>query len=376
MPTTTHGPGAYSDAARCIAALVGLWSVIAEHSGLVGAWRLMGVCRAAREGAKVWLRTLPKLVLCGGNIGRMTAYSRQVWRLDLAELRWEHVVDLLHERSAHACCAVRDRVLVLAGEIPHGDTAAMEALSYDSEEGGRMRATDLPPLAYGPRSNHQILAVDESESSEGQVLVIGGYNVYDPVEAVLKVDIATGTCAPQPATLYERVCFTATRLRDGRVICAGGQHRQKGDRNRYAPSETAEVFGPPRGHSSDEASDDLWEWRKLPRMSVPRYLAAGCLLSDGRFAVFGGIGDDGDGTATCEVFTFEGDSGRWSSLPAMLEARCRFSCLVVGGCVIATGGGDEVEVFEEGLEIWRRLPCDFPRPSGGALVGSASTLMG
>ena len=376
MPTTTRGPGAYSDATRCVAALVGLWSIIAEHIGLVGAWRLMGVCRAAREGAKTWLRTLPKLVLCGGNIDRRDAYSRQVWMLDLAELRWEHVADLLHERSAHACCAVRGRVVVLAGEIGDGDTAAMEALRYDSEEGGRMRATVLPPLAYGPRSNHHVLAVDESESSEGQVLVIGGTNVYDPVEAVLKVDLATGTCTPQPATLYQRVCFTAARLRDGRVICAGGLHRQEGDRNRYASSETAEMFGPPREDLSDEASDGLWEWRKLPRMSVPRYLAAGCPLSDGRFAVFGGCSAADNGTTTCEAFTIKGDSGQWNPLPAMPQARARFSCLAVGGCVIATGGGEPVDVYEEGLRRWRRLPCDFPRPHGGALVGSASTLMG
>jgi hypothetical protein len=31
----------------------------------VGAWRLTGVCAAARVGAKEWLRTLPGLVLCG-----------------------------------------------------------------------------------------------------------------------------------------------------------------------------------------------------------------------------------------------------------------------------------------------------------------------
>jgi hypothetical protein len=40
-----------------------LWALIAEHSGLVGAWRLTGVCKAAREGAKFWLRTLPGLVV-------------------------------------------------------------------------------------------------------------------------------------------------------------------------------------------------------------------------------------------------------------------------------------------------------------------------
>jgi hypothetical protein len=47
-------------------ALPEFWALVAEHSGLAGAWRLTGVCVAAREGAKEWLRTLPGLVVCGG----------------------------------------------------------------------------------------------------------------------------------------------------------------------------------------------------------------------------------------------------------------------------------------------------------------------
>jgi hypothetical protein len=50
-----------------VVALVEIWGIITEHSGLGGAWRLTGVCRAAREGAKAWLRTLPGLVVCGGH---------------------------------------------------------------------------------------------------------------------------------------------------------------------------------------------------------------------------------------------------------------------------------------------------------------------
>jgi hypothetical protein len=45
------------------ASLTEVWALIATFSGLVGAWRLLGVCRAAREGAKEVLRTLPRLVL-------------------------------------------------------------------------------------------------------------------------------------------------------------------------------------------------------------------------------------------------------------------------------------------------------------------------
>jgi hypothetical protein len=63
-------------------ALPEFWALVAEHSGLVGAWRLTGVCVAAREGAKVWLRTLPRLVVCGGWV-RGSRCTNAAWRLDL-----------------------------------------------------------------------------------------------------------------------------------------------------------------------------------------------------------------------------------------------------------------------------------------------------
>jgi hypothetical protein len=36
-----------------------MWAIVAWHLGLVGAWRLMLVCRAACAGAKEFVATLP-----------------------------------------------------------------------------------------------------------------------------------------------------------------------------------------------------------------------------------------------------------------------------------------------------------------------------
>jgi hypothetical protein len=96
-----------------------LWAIVAEHSGVVGAWRLTGVCVAAREGAKVWLRTLPGLVMCGGLYydSAREFYSSEVWRLDLGELRWERMPSLTLGRGLHACCALRGGVVVLGGTV-------------------------------------------------------------------------------------------------------------------------------------------------------------------------------------------------------------------------------------------------------------------
>jgi hypothetical protein len=100
-----------------VTALPEFWALVAEHSGLVGAWRLTGVCRASRVGAKEWLRTLRRLVVCGGFVTGGGGYTSAVWRLDLGEHRWERMSDLGGVRADHACCTVRGRVVVLAGEI-------------------------------------------------------------------------------------------------------------------------------------------------------------------------------------------------------------------------------------------------------------------
>jgi hypothetical protein len=64
-------------------------------------------------------------------------------------------------------------------------------------------------------------------------------------------------------------------------------------------------------------------------MSVRRERAAGCVLSDGRFAaVFAGEDGENVNTASCEVLNLDGGE-RWEPLPPMREARSDF--LLCGG---------------------------------------------
>jgi hypothetical protein len=355
-------------------ALPEIWALVAEHSGVVGAWRLTGVCVAAREGAKVWLRTLPGLVVTGGN---HMERSEEVWRLDLAELRWERMASLTRGRHQHACCAVRGGVVVLGGrftnedDVTESDLDSVEILGYDSEE-----SIVLPPLSCGLISDSAAIAIEESESEQGQVLLIEGeFDYQDSTAAVQKVDLATGVCTPLPSLLSHHGILagcSAARLPDGRVVCVGGGYG------------TPQVLEPPEHGSPSEAS---WQWRYLPDMSVGRVNGRGCVLSDGRFAVFGGWdGDNDTERRSSEVLTLDGDAERWEPLPPMHDAREYFACAAIGGCVITAGGyggwtaaGSDAlitaEVYEEALGRWRRLPGNLPhhatyyRERGG--VGSA-----
>jgi hypothetical protein len=299
-----------------VAALFEMWALFAEHGdeGVVGAFRLMSVCRASREGVKVQLRTLPGLVVCGG--ATQGGRTSEVWRLNLAELRWDRIPSPRHAccvqrltegRLHHACCAVRGGVVVLGGDVQGQDarsdeaTASMEILGAYGV---------LPPLSCGPIIFDAVaLPIEESESELGQVLLILGWDVEveEELSAVHKVDLATGACTPQPSLLSEHGALegcTAARLPDGRIVCVG----RTIDAVLHGTAQVLEPPPPPQQGSLVEAS---WQWRYLPGMSVGRAHGGGCVLSDGRFAVFGGRTDNGDTlTASCEVLTLDEDTER------------------------------------------------------------------
>ena len=170
--TSTTTPGDTPDddddwsATRQVFARPELCALIAEHSDLVGAHRLKGVCRAMRTGAGEFLRTLPRLVVCGGRT-RGGEPTSEVWRLDLEKLQWERMPSLTRDRFHYACCVVRGRVVVLGGVELDGQgffrlTSDVEILGCDDSEESRQKA--LPPLSCGHNSHCDALAIDERVS--------------------------------------------------------------------------------------------------------------------------------------------------------------------------------------------------------------------
>jgi hypothetical protein len=382
-PPTVHA----ESAAACVFALCELWFIIAAHSGVVGAWRLAGVCRAARQGAKEWLRKLPGVVVCGGRVGEggRGAYTSEVWRLDLGALRWERLPDLTTGRANHACCAVRGGIVVLGGAIAgHEPTASVEILRRDSSGTVGNIFDILPPLSCGPIGTFTALVIDESESDRGQVLLISEGDEGGSTSTVHLVDLATGVCTVQPSLLcpqgHDVYDCTAGRLPDRRIVCAGtSTHMETSEAESSEESgewnmafrKIIQVLEPPPHGSPSGAS---WQWRALPGASVLHIYGGGCVLSDGRFAIFGGA-DTSSNTSTslCEVLTLDADGARWSPLPPMHEPRCGFACAAIGGCVIVAGGvgSTTAVVYEEGLGRWRRLPCGLPHGSQLSWTGSA-----
>jgi len=147
-----------SSASRAAAQVLGLpelWTLIAEHCGFIGTFRLILVRKDASQGAKEWLLTLPRLVVCSGRtpLGNRTS---EVWRLSLMGLRWERLGDLTCTRDLSACCTVKGRVVVVGGKIWKGDhhLPTAEISGRDDEAQGSIFEL-LPALSY-QRSQYRL----------------------------------------------------------------------------------------------------------------------------------------------------------------------------------------------------------------------------
>ena len=339
-----------------------VWALITTFSGLVGAWRLLGVCRVARAGAEEFLGTLPRLVVCGGHSWGV-GQSSEVWGLDLVTMRWEAMPALVCARSRHACCAVRGVLVVMGGMVSgsgiHRGPTATSRVEMLSQGAGAF--VELPPLSCGAIFDAVAIAVDETHSALGQVLLLGG-STQDrtATSSVRLVDLATGVCTPQADLLHARSLFAAVRLPDGGIVCAGGN----------SGLSTAEIWEQPVQGAVNAAC----MWRELPGMGVGRDGCGGCVLGDDRFAILGGRSKfTYTVTSLCEASTLCDDEN-WSPLSPMHDPRCSFACTAVAGCIIVAGGdpeGKSAEVYDDMLDRWLRLPHDLPHDGGLSLMGSA-----
>ena len=218
----------------------------------------------------------------------------------MATLRWGDMPALVAAREMHACCAVRGNLVVIGGMASAGrHTSSVEMLS--SEEGAFV---NLPPLSCGAIWGAAAIAVDESDSALGQLLLIGGamQGCGGASRTVHLVDLATGLCTRQRDLLSS--CYNCAsarlpgggiRLPGGGIVCAGGD---------FLRGSSAKMWGAPEQGAPDAA----WTWRHLPAMSVARRVCSGCVMSDSRFAVLGGSGT-GAGMSLCEALAIGVDGG-------------------------------------------------------------------
>lgn len=154
---------------------------------------------------------------------------------------------------------------------------------------------------------------------DGKVLIAGGFG--DDRKAIDRVEIfdpASNTFSDGGRMLTGRMSHTATLLRDGRVLIAGGYN---GD---YLDS--VEIYDPAAGN-----------FKPTAKMTIPRSGHVAVPLSDGKVLIAGGVGTGWTFLAAAEIF--DPATGSFSRTGEMnLERESHTATLLNDGRVLITGG--------------------------------------
>jgi Kelch motif/Galactose oxidase, central domain len=237
-------------------------------------------------------------------------------------------------RAVHTATTLADgRVLVVGGCTTNGcELDATEGTVAELYDPGSRRFQRSGRL-HEWRDDHSATLL-----RDGRVLVAGGWSVGGVLASSELFDPHTETFAVGPSMSSRRAGATATLLRDGRVLVAGGFVD-----NRPTVS-LADVFVPARNR-----------FQPVTPMTVPRGAHAAARLADGRVLVIGGL-SRGRVVATSELF--DPRTNRFARGPAMRLPRYKAAAVTMrDGRVLVVGGSADVE----GRRIYRSTEIYEPK---------------
>ncbi len=330
--------------------------------------------------ARVDLRTRDDIAsaMAIGIAGRtVIVASRLVRELDASELRavvlheiahlrrrddWAHAIEriaaalLWFDPIVLAACrtATRSRELACDAWAAHdnGDAAGFARALYRCARAAAPNARGVPALHAGDLVERVRALVQPDAVSPRRALAA-------TVALALVAPLAAGLgglrgaafastlhgLAPAAAMHVARASFAAVRLRDGRVLIAGGMLRNRAWLN------DAEVYDPQR---------DAFE--PTGALIVARGSPATALLPDGRVLIAGGWAADGP-TARSEVY--DPARGRFTETGSMHVARAEHTATPLpDGTVLIAGGSRDDATVNASAEIYD------PRRGRFTVVGS------
>jgi hypothetical protein len=229
---------------------------------------------------------------------------------------------------------LRDGRVLIAGGFGSGTSSASAEL-YDPATGtfsptGSMHVPRDQQTATLLGNGRVLVAGGEDAAINGPAGNHASAELYDPT---------TGKFSPTGSMRVGRVGATATLLRSGKVLIAGGIAAGV----RFHAVASAEIYDPASGRFSPTGS-----------MSVARSEFTATLLQDGRVLIVGGDNDGPPAYAIAE--TYDPGTGKFSRTGSLVVAREDHSAtLLADGRVFVAGGSLSCGVAPVG--------CPVPTPT-------------
>ncbi len=298
--------------------------------------------------------------------------SRSSWWVDVASARTQAGPQMAFPQRIPCVTRMDDGSLLVAG-------GWLEATPLSSVE--ILSATTGQWIPATPMETPRSQAVMVNLGS-GRFLAAGGWIAHNSdggwtaTSTAEIYDSNRGTWSYTGSMATPRALASATRLKDGRVLVAGGDQRWVGSSDEFVLA-SAELFDPKSG-----------TWSPAGRMSSARSAHFAALLPNGQVLVLGGWSDGRErGSATVDVYDPASGWWRTSDMPdgraqGRIVTLSDGRLMVVGGLDATGSPTSAVEIFDPATSAWTlttTLPAAVYWPGavvlkdGRVLVAGGST---
>lgn len=299
---------------------IGLLASAELYDPRTGEWSSAGSLTTGREYQTATLLADGRVLVAGGYSQPDTLASAELY--NPTKGTWTATSSMIEPRAlGTATLLPNGDVLVVGGEVlGSGPHLLASAELYDPTSGawhatGSMRT---------PRSGHSATLLPN-----GKVLVVGGRDFASGADRATVLssaelfDPTTGTWTATGDLAVARTGHTATMLKDGEVLVAGGVRGV--DPGGFLAS--AELYDPSTGR-----------WSATGSMTSVRVNASATLLLDGRVLIAGGTDPDLiDVVASAELY--DPSTGTWSPTVSLGTGRAGHTAVLLGdGHVLVVGG--------------------------------------
>ena len=266
------------------------------------------------------------VVVAGGGVGALAIGATEV--LTPGAEAWQEVGSLADARRGHQAVLLNDGRILVTGGLANGVLLATAEV-YDP---ANRTWSSVQPMGAA-RLGHSLTVLNN-----GQVLVAGGSTLDatggQPVPSAASAELfdpKAGTWSPTGSMGTGRFEHTATRLRDGRVVMAGGLGAPASG-GRQTPLNSTEIYDP--AANAFVGSSNL---------NGARTNHAAVLLGDNSVLLTGGGGGDAGDISLASAELFDSRAGTWSTVAPMGGTRTGHTATRLNDGRVVVVGGESVQ---------------------------------